>query len=182
MGATSSKTARTASHQAQRAAREYPTRPSPSYPTPPSTGPHVHPSPTASATRTPDVDLDARDPDFASRLSRLGPVRHPAPTYSPSSTSAPPAAPSGMYPDARANPAIATLAARERIAGAVEREKLARGRPGWAGRRFVDVQSVRRALAMRDERGMSEAEVEREMGLREGTMARWGGRGVVEAA
>lgn len=150
------------------------------------------------------IDLDARDPDFASRLSQLGPVQHPSPTFSPSSTanrpseshavdqyiapsssypSGPSSGPSsgGIFPDPARNPAIAILTARQQIADAVEVEKQAQGRKGWQGRKYADVATLRKALVLRDEQGMPESEVEQVLGLRKGSVAALGGIGTVEA-
>lgn len=143
------------------------------------------------------IDLDARDPAFASRLSQLGPVT-PFPQYSPSSTAGSairadsslstrdgsPASPTatGVYPSPSSNPAIAILAARTRIAEAAEQEKVEAGRRGFEGRTFLDVAMIRRVLAMRDERGMGAEEIEKSLGLKKGIVKELGRVGVVEAA
>jgi hypothetical protein len=77
------------------------------------------------------------------------------------------------------NPALLVLEARKTIAERAEREAERIGKRGFEGREFVDVMTIRRALALRDERGMAEAEIERELDLKRGTMQRLGGRGVV---
>lgn len=141
------------------------------------------------------IDLDGRDPQLAAHLRTLGPVR-PNPTYSLSSTSSPSSAvtePSASsthdypsdapstIPSPRNNPALAILAARQRVQDEHERDKVESGKKGWKGRRYVDVGTLRKALVLRDEKGMKAAEIERALDLREGFVAGLGRQGVVEA-
>lgn len=57
-------------------------------------------------------------------------------------------------------------------------ERAGRG-PGAKGREFLDVFEMRQVLVMRDLKGMSAAEIERKMGLKEGVVARLGEEGVL---
>ncbi|KZF26181.1 hypothetical protein L228DRAFT_235283 [Xylona heveae TC161] len=192
MGSSGSKAARTT---AASTARKYPQRktapipsnvqgrPVPSQERP--TGPIVHPRPQASGTKDQAIDLDARDPDFASSLRALGSVQ-PTPTYSPSSTfnrgpvAGRPGGPS-LFPDAVANPAVALLKKREEIAHAAEEEFLSIGRRGHTGRRFLDVTTIRQILTLRDQKGVQPAEIERRLGLQKGVTEKLGGPNVVQS-
>lgn len=131
------------------------------------------------------IDLDGRDPQLANALRQIGPVQ-PNPTYSPSSnafSSDPTASPSAQGPPRpRNNPALAIMAARKRIEDEAEEDKSAMGKPGFQGRRYVDIHTVKKALMLRDEQGVAPPEVERILGLRKGAVSMLGGVGVVEAA
>lgn len=50
------------------------------------------------------------------------------------------------------------------------------------GRKFLDVVKIREILVMRDERKVSEGEIERRLGLQRGLVERLGGREVVREA
>lgn len=157
----------------------------------------MHSNASPSETRNEAIDLDARDPVFANRLSQLGPVT-PFPQFSPSSTAASaikasghlssrdgaPATPTstGIYPHPSANPAVAILAARTRIADEADREKGMFGRKGFEGRSYLDVKTIRQVLQLRDEAGKGEEEIERELGLKKGSVRALGRVGVVEVA
>lgn len=84
-----------------------------------------------------------------------------------------------MAPDARDNPAISVLTARQRLAGDAEHEFAQVGRRGAAGRRFLDVVTLRQVLLMRDERNMPAGRIEEELGLAKGVLAKLGRKGVV---
>jgi hypothetical protein len=149
------------------------------------------------------VELDSSDPDIglAARLSQLGPVQPNSTqsnsstfneTHQPSSQSASQFRSSASTPsqsifptaqrNAQQNPAVSLLTARFRLAEEAEHEFANVGRRGSPGRQFMDVVTVRQILVLRDERGVSAAEIERQMGLREGVVARLGRRGVVTAS
>lgn len=139
------------------------------------------------------IDLDARDPHFASRLNELGPVK-PYPTFSTSSTSSVTGASnasdrsasspfgSGIYPTPASNPAIAILTARSHIQQAVEQEKINAGRSGFEGRQYLDIATIRKVLTLRDEQGMKAEDIEKVLRLKKGTVDGFGRVGVVEAA
>lgn len=141
------------------------------------------------------VELDSSDPDLglAARLSQLGPVQ-PNPTQSNSSTfneshqSSSQFQPSAstpsqsIFPSAKQNPAVSLLTARYRLAEEAEQEFANIGRKGSPGRQFLDVITIRQILILRDEKGVSPAEIERSLGLREGVVGRLGRRGVVGAS
>lgn len=80
-------------------------------------GPTVHPSPSSSAPATAKdqhIELDARDPDFGSRLSRLGPVQ-PTPTLSNSSTFiSPPLPPQVVRPTNTASPSSSSSSSKSK--------------------------------------------------------------------
>lgn len=139
--------------------------------------------------RTTEINLDASDPDFARSLRQLGAVQ-PNPTLSPSSTFA--AHPSSHFPNPygqqgnnttappqRMNPALRVLQARAELAAEAEKEFLEAGKTGGAGRRFLDIGTLRNVVTMRDQRNMSAADIERALGLRSGTVAKLGPKGVL---
>jgi hypothetical protein len=71
------------------------------------------------------------------------------------------------------------LDARARLQAKAEvEERLGRG-PSSKGREFLDVFEMRQALLMRDVQGKTAAQIERKLGLKEGVVARLGGRGVL---
>ena len=154
------------------------------------------------------INNDASDPDldaaYNARLSQIGPVQ-PSPTMSNSSTfntSAstynPSLSPShqsshgNFQPSASSpsqsifpsvpNPAIAFLQARERLAQEAEEEFENLGRRGAAGRRFLDVVTIRQVLMMRDELRKGAEEIETQLGLQKGVVRKMGPRGVVSGA
>lgn len=152
-------------------------------------GPSVHPSTPPQSSRNPAINLDARDPDFASRLSRLGPVQ-PAPTFSPSSTSDPsPQRPPAnttnghnalassinapVFPEASNNPALVIIEAREQMSRRAEEESEAMGRNSFVGRTLIDVHTIKRAVSMK-ERGMHDSDIEKALILRSGLVKRLG--------
>ncbi|KAF2192506.1 hypothetical protein K469DRAFT_620857 [Zopfia rhizophila CBS 207.26] len=196
MGSSASK----ASRAAGASARKYPTRVSnpttkASAPPPAQTskpGPNIYPPPQASETKTEAIDLDARDPIFASRLSTLGAVQ-PNPHYSPTSTSSldpqrkvssilpsdqATAPPSSAFPDPRDNPSLRVLEARERIQEEAERELAMVGRRGLEGRKYPDVGIIQLAL-MRRQRGEKDESIEKALGVQKGRLALLG-KGIIE--
>lgn len=124
------------------------------------------------------INLDAsEDPTFARSLRTLGPV-------TPSSTSL--HQPSSS-PALGSNPAaLQILAARSRLAAAAEREFARAGRgdgaDARAGRRFVDVDTLRRVLDLRDRQQVPGEAIERKLGLERGAVGILGRKGVVGAA
>jgi hypothetical protein len=155
------------------------------------------------------IILDASDPDLAlaARMRQLGPVHHnntsssnnqttppPPGTLSPTNPGATDFRPTNFQPSAsspsqtvfparnavggRENAAVSLLTARYRLAEEAEREFAEMGRRGEKGRRFLDVFTIRRVLGMREE-GVEEGEIERRLGLAQGSVARLGRRGVV---
>ncbi|EDU50053.1 hypothetical protein L13192_08387 [Pyrenophora tritici-repentis] len=202
MGSSASKGAKAAGS----AARKYPTRAPTSTTTTPTTtttqkvpglktqnnGPIVHPELQATSEKTNAVLNDARDPAFASRLSSLGAVQ-PNPHYSPSSLSqfdprrnTSPHLPSdtmmnsppqSAFPDARNNPVLRVLEARQRIAEAAEEELRDVGRRGFKGRTYLDAGLITLAL-MRMERGEPAERIEESLGIMKGRLGVLG-KGVV---
>ncbi|KAF2088751.1 hypothetical protein K490DRAFT_63965 [Saccharata proteae CBS 121410] len=207
MGSSASKASRAAGSAARvyptraPSATTHASKPQPAGANPSKPGPTVRPAPQASETRDEAINLDAADPAFAASLRSLGAVQ-PNPHFSPSSTSPydprrstpsstnrpseqqQPFQPS-MFPQPGAsgapmNPALAVLAARERLQQEAEREFESMGKKGAMGREFLDVSMVRRVLELRA-RGKSEAEIEKGLDLKKGVVARLGARGIVEA-
>ena len=128
--------------------------------------------------KTAAIDLDGRDPDFAASLRGIGPVS-PAPTLSNSSTFAQRGdSVQTVFPRA-ANPALLVVTARQKIAKAAEREVELVGRPGFAGREYLDALTIRQALSMRDRQGLPAGEIERLLRLKKGVVDRLGQKGVV---
>ena len=74
---------------------------------------------------------------------------------------------------------MSLLTARYRLAEEAEREFSEIGRRGAAGRRFLDVVTLRQVLVLRDERGMSAGEIEEALGLKKGVVGMLGGKGRV---
>ncbi|KAL8841130.1 MAG: hypothetical protein Q9205_004491 [Flavoplaca limonia] len=210
MGASSSKAARSAASSSAR--RKYPSRTPESNPTtntssappppagqPTAPGPTVHPQSQASGSRDESINLDASDPHFAKSLRSLGPVQPSSTlsnssTFSPTSPSHPSSPPTSsvqdssnaqtqpqIFPNHLLNPALQILSRRSELAEEAEAE-FTRLRGGGEGRRFLDVVKIREILAMRDGKGMGEAEIERRLGLRRGVVGQLGGRGVVSEA
>jgi hypothetical protein len=69
------------------------------------------------------------------------------------------------------------LHARARLQEKAEvEERLGRGANQ---REFLDVFEMRQALLMRDAQGKTPAQIERRLGLKEGVVARLGGKGVI---
>ncbi|PSN70466.1 hypothetical protein BS50DRAFT_632345 [Corynespora cassiicola Philippines] len=191
MGSSASKGARAA---AGSAARKYPSRaptattrappPSPAAPAQaPNAGPSVHPPPQASESKTQAIDLDARDPAFASRLNTMGAVE-PNPHFSPTSTSAfdpqrntsssfpsdmMSAPPQSAFPDPRDNPVLRVLEARQRIQEEAEEELTQVGRRGFQGRKYLDAGLIQLAL-MRRARGEADQKIEDAMGIKRGRL------------
>ena len=134
------------------------------------------------------IDLDSSDPDLDlnARARKLGPVV-PNPTLSNSSTFNQAhghlhqsSASQTVFPSRTAaqNPAVRLLEARERLAAEAEEEFANVGKKGAAGRKFMDVYTIRQVLQMR-EKGISSQEIEGKLGLRKGTVGVLGGKGVV---
>ena len=84
-----------------------------------------------------------------------------------------------MFPDPSSNPAIQILTARSNLTTAAEIEFSQTGKTGFIGREFLDVMLIRQALALRDDGGLEEKEIERRLGLKEGIVRKLGRRGVV---
>lgn len=84
-----------------------------------------------------------------------------------------------VFPSPSQNPTLRALAARRRVQEEAEAEFEEVGRRGFAGRRFVDAATVRNALKVRDAGVVSDAEIERQFGLREGTVGKLGRKGIL---
>jgi hypothetical protein len=93
-----------------------------------------------------------------------------------------PSSPSQSIFPSGTNPAIALLQARERLAQEAEEEFENLGRRGAAGRRFLDVVTIRQVLMMRDDLRKGEEEIEQQLGLEKGVVGKLGSRGVVSGA
>ncbi|KAJ4286307.1 Aromatic/aminoadipate aminotransferase 1 [Kalmusia sp. IMI 367209] len=190
MGSSASKGARAAGASV----RKYPSRPAPSTMRPPVSatppshstdiGSTVHPPPQTSESKTQAIDLDARDPAFASRLSSMGVVQ-PNPHYSPSSTSSfdpqrhtssefpsdmMTELPQSAFPDPRDNPVLRLLEARQRIQEEADQELENVGRRDFQGRKYVDAGVITLAL-MRRQRGEPEARIEEALGIKRGRLS-----------
>lgn len=77
------------------------------------------------------------------------------------------------------NPALRVLEARAQLASEAEREFLETGKRGSEGRRFLDIGTLRSVVTLRDQRGMEAKEIERQLGLKSGIVARLGPKGLV---
>ena len=83
-----------------------------------------------------------------------------------------------VFPDPSQNPALLVLKARERLQQEAEAEFALTSRSGGK-RRFLDVNTIRQILVMRDGKGMSEGEIENVLGLAGGVVRGLGPPGVV---
>ncbi|ERF75944.1 hypothetical protein EPUS_01310 [Endocarpon pusillum Z07020] len=203
MGSSSSKVAKTASSTARRypatsslakSTSAPPIQPTSSEPLP---GPTVHPRPSASTSRDRNVDLDARDPDYGSRLSQLGPVQPPR-TLSNSSTFAPtpqvvkssssssstrsPFQGQQVFPSSSSNPELLIVQARDHFAKIFEEESESLGRQSFKGRTLVSAAELKAVLSMRDDGRKPPGEIEKQLRLRPGILGRLGRPGLVENA
>ncbi|KZM19901.1 3-deoxy-7-phosphoheptulonate synthase [Ascochyta rabiei] len=133
------------------------------------------------------MDTDARDAAFAERLASLGAVQ-PNPHYSPTSRSQfdprpqsqrpahellgdmMQAPPQSAFPDARNNPVLRVLEARQRIADEAEQELSRVGRRGFEGRKYVDAGVIQLAL-MRQARGEPAQRIEQGLGIKKGRLS-----------
>lgn len=200
MGSSSSKVAKTASTTVRR----YPATSSisksanPPPPQPSSfesqAGPTVHPRPSASTTRDEHIDLDARDPDFGSRLSQIGPVQ-PTPTLSHSSTFAPtaqvvkssssskstssPPSRRQVFPSVASNPALLIVQARARLGKIYDEESESLGRGSFKGRTLISAADLKNVLAMRDDGNRPAGEIEKQLRLQQGLLEKLGQAGMV---
>jgi hypothetical protein len=200
MGSSSSKVAKTASSTARRypATSSIPKSANSPSPQPSSSesrpGRTVHPKTSAYTSRDRQVDLDARDPDFDSRLSQLGPVQ-PFPTASNSSTFAPtpqvvkssssskstssPSTRQQIFPSTSSNPALLIVQARDQIAKVFEQESESLGRGSFTGRTLISAAEIKALLSMRDDGRKQPSEIEQQLRLRHGLVAKLGQNGVV---
>ncbi|KIW07210.1 uncharacterized protein PV09_02075 [Verruconis gallopava] len=198
MGSASSKASQAAGGSV---ARRYPSRPSPATQRSPqqqNSGPNRHPYQEVRETRDKIVDTDASDPVLASKLRKIGPVQsNPYQSHtSTQSRSARQASrgltsklnsienelPPGLFPDAESmhsNPALLILKARKRLQEQADYEFNNIGKRNFAGKEMADVHMVMDALKMRRS-GMHLQIIEKQLGLREGFMARLGDKGVTE--
>ena len=119
---------------------------------------------------------------FAERLHQMG-IVNPTPTFSPSSranSEVTPGAPPDIgarYAPASDNPTVASLEARRGLQARADAEFEALGTRSSHGREFLDVFTIGKALAMR-ERGVAAGEIEGQLNLKTGVVARLGRAGV----
>jgi len=130
------------------------------------------------------------NPAFADRLKKMG-VAQPNPIFSPSST-ATPSFPDGFspqrssfsapqFPPASTNVTLGALEARRQIQAKADKEFENLGRSGSQGREFLDVATLRNILVLR-QHGVSTAEIESRLKLKQGVVARLGPSSVVSPA
>ena len=131
------------------------------------------------------VKSDAFDPQLAASLRSIGPVT-PSPTYSNSSIAQPSPdhgeQPSGsqlVFPSPGNNPALQVLEARKKLTEEAEAEFAEYGKTKSQGRRFLDVMIIRQMLRLRDEKAMTDAQIEQELGLQVGIASKLGKRGIL---
>ncbi|KAF1817454.1 hypothetical protein P152DRAFT_388139 [Eremomyces bilateralis CBS 781.70] len=198
MGSSASKAAKSAAGQS---GRKLPPQVSPSFPrtgapssqvNPPTPGPQqyagptVQPSSNASTSKTDGmtveilqsayINRDASDPAYLSQLHALGTVApNPFLPLTHQNPSDPQLAKSQAASSQRspANHAATMLTARRRFQEASAREEAEVGRPSFAGREFLDVLTVQKALAMRN-KGVSDGEIERQLKLKKGVAGKVG--------
>ncbi|EFE34968.1 uncharacterized protein ARB_05924 [Trichophyton benhamiae CBS 112371] len=156
MGTSASKPARAAASAASR--RQYPLRPSPSTTsTPAASQPPSQTQPQAPTTNRANTQGQ----------EKASTTRSEAPT------------PGAISEEVKANPSLLTLMSRTRISAEAEADMESLGRKDHAGRRFVDVVSLKQIISMRDGQGVSEEVIETQFGLKKGTLTSLGPKGVV---
>lgn len=74
------------------------------------------------------------------------------------------------------------LTARENLASQAEAEFARVRYEGGGGRKFLDVMTIRQILMFRDEKKMSNADIENKLGLAAGTVKKLGRKGIVGEA
>jgi hypothetical protein len=202
MGSSSSKVARAAASTAR---RQYPSTSSIPTNNTPASNPRttnappsadlpspaqVHPSPSQpppSSTKSQQIELDGRDPQFGSRLSQIGPVQPDSQFPSNQHQFPPSASPNqqgqNIFPTrfSATNPALLMVEARERIGRLWEEESESLGRGSFQGRTLISAGQIREVLNMR-ESGMESGDIERRLRLRAGLVKRLGVGSVVANA
>jgi len=71
------------------------------------------------------------------------------------------------------------LKARERLQHEAEAEFAKTSRSDSGGKRFLHVSTIREVLVMRDDKGMSEGDIEKRLGLAGGVVRALGRQGIV---
>ncbi|KAI5291399.1 hypothetical protein KEM54_005014 [Ascosphaera aggregata] len=185
MGASASRSIRETASAASR--RRYPTSPSASIQ-------KKGPLPTAAwqlpednqknsaggpwTTKSEEIEQDGQDPHFAASLRTIGPVV-PTPTFSNSSTAGRPLDESkDACQSVSGNPTLLALQSRARLADAANEQESNVGLRGHL-REFLDVQTIKKALAMRDSQAMSAEGIENHLRLKAGIVGRLGRQGLV---
>jgi hypothetical protein len=77
------------------------------------------------------------------------------------------------------NPALLLLKARERLQQEAEAEFAKTSRSDAEGKRFLDVNTLRQVLVMRDDKRMGERDIEKTLGLAGGVVRALGQKGIV---
>ncbi|KAM7206711.1 hypothetical protein V8F33_000354 [Rhypophila sp. PSN 637] len=141
-----------------------------------------------------DTQTDAPpSQDFANRLQKMG-IAQPSPIFSPSSIAN--VTPSSrnadvvmnpqdfaapQFPAASNNVTLGVLEARRQLEQRATHEFDMMGKPGYQGREFLDIMTLRNILVMR-QRGDSPSDIETRLRLKPGLVARLGRAGIVEPA
>jgi len=114
-------------------------------------------------------------------------VAQPNPTFSPSSTaglfsdamsSTPSSLGKPQFPPTSSNTTLSVLKARRQLQVRAEQQFAEMGRLESEGREFLDVSTIRKILYLR-QRGDTSADIESELRLKPGVVARLGALGVV---
>ena len=142
-----------------------------------------------SGTRSEHIDLDGRDPDFGSKLSRLGPavsVGHAKPGQQAFPTSSrPPLGQQGknIFPtqDAKHNPSLLVVQARGQTGKKWEEEQDDMGKSTFEGRTLISAKEIRDVLEMRG-RGMESGDIEKQLRLKRGIVERLGAKEAIANA
>ncbi|KAK4218273.1 hypothetical protein QBC37DRAFT_395959 [Rhypophila decipiens] len=152
-------------------------------------------TPVRPAAEEEDAQTDDAPPsqDFANRLQKMG-IAQPNPIFSPSSTAN--VTPSSrnadvvmnprdfaapQFPAASNNVTLGVLEARRALEQRATQEFDRMGKPGYQGREFLDIMTIRNILVMR-QRGDSPSDIETRLRLKPGLVARLGRAGIVEPA
>ncbi|KAJ5225293.1 hypothetical protein N7468_006518 [Penicillium chermesinum] len=144
-----------------------------------SQGPVYHSKEPPSVVKSPAIDLDGRDPDFAASLRKIGPV-DPSTNYQPPHVHDRGSVQT-VFPTS-SNPALLAITARDKITKAAQEETAQMGLANFPGRQFLDSLTIHQALTMRDQQRLPHSEIERLLRLKKGTVARFGKAGIVSPA
>jgi hypothetical protein len=86
-----------------------------------------------------------------------------------------------MFPslDPAKNPALMVVKARERIGKRWEEESESLGRGSFTGRTLISAKEITEVLKLRDQKGMDNGEIEKQLRLKSGLVATLGTSGMV---
>ena len=86
-----------------------------------------------------------------------------------------------QFPSSRANTTLNVLEARRKLEAEAQAELDSLGKLTDKGRQFLDIATIKQALVLRD-RGVAASDIESQLGLRPGLVAKLGPKGLVSPA